>query len=127
MRLRLEIVLLILSLPLLLRPVLPVVAPWMGTNVAFQSSDGGWSDGEVLVKGRDFSDVVALFRSYRTRCARPDSELERTTEKPSPSSLSWWFDDYGDPKWRIRLAAPRAERPRLDDVHDCRIPEAASE
>ena len=122
----LKIVLLIASLPLLLRPVLPDLAPWMGTSVGFQSSDGGWSDGEVLVKGRDFAAITQLFRSYRTRCARPNAKLERTTEKPSPMNLSWWFDSYGDPKWRVPFAAPRPDPPSLEDMSECRIPKGSA-
>ncbi|MCR9093311.1 MAG: hypothetical protein NXI30_03755 [bacterium] len=120
MPLWLKIVLLVVALPISLRPLLPDVAPWLGTSVEFQSSDAGWHDGEVLSKGRDFADVSALFEGYKRRCERPDANLERTVEKPTPLALSWWFDNYDDPKWRVPFAESRAIRLSLEDIRDCR-------
>jgi hypothetical protein len=89
---------------------LVLFAAWMfgafsGTNVQFQSSDGEWSDSEVLLKGRDFEAVLVLFEVYRAKCS-PTAVLQRTSEKPSALSLDHWFNDYSAAKWRVPYAAP---------------------
>lgn len=80
-----------------------------GTDVAFQSSDGNWSDSEVLFKGRDFDSVVIYFELYKITCNAPDARLQRITDKPNISSISWWFDDFDLPKWKVPLAVEYPE------------------
>jgi len=75
------------------------------TNVSFHSSDGAWSDAEVLFKGRDFMAIVPLFELYKIQCAS-SAELLRSTKARR------WYDPRGwfvssNLKWKI----PFAERP----------------
>ncbi len=90
--------------------LLVLVAAWMlggfsGTDVRFQSSDGEWADSEILFKGRSFEMVLVRFELYRARCA-PTAVLERATPEPSWWSFEHWFNNYGQPKWRVPYASP---------------------
>ncbi|HEX5056973.1 MAG TPA: hypothetical protein VFX02_10800 [Gammaproteobacteria bacterium] len=80
-----------------------------GTDVAFQSSDGNWADSEVLFKGRDFDSIVIYFELYKISCNAPDAQLQRVTDKPNIFSMSWWFDDFDLPKWKVPLAMEHPE------------------
>ena len=75
-----------------------------GTNVAFQSSDGDWADSEVLIKGRVFESIVVLFELYKIRCQNPDVVLQRITNEPNILSISRWFDNFNDLKWKVPYA-----------------------
>ena len=82
-----------------------------GTDVAYQTSDGNWADNEVLFKGRNFEGIVFGYELYKIVCNVPDVELQRITEKPNFLKVSWWFDDFESPKWKV----PKAEHhPNLD-------------
>ena len=73
------------------------------TSVSFQSSDGEWADGEVLMKGRDFEAVVVRFQLYRSKC-NASALLQRTTRKPHWFTVEHWFNDYSEPKWLVPYA-----------------------
>jgi hypothetical protein len=72
-----------------------------GTDVVYQSSDGEWSDFECNMKGRNFEFIVLVFESYKIRCQKTNAILQRITRKPRIYNLSWWFDDFNDPKWKV--------------------------
>ena len=74
-----------------------------GTDVAFQSSDGKWSDREVQFKGRDFKTVVTYFEGYRIKCKAPYVTMQRTTLRPEKAH---WFDNYSDAKWAVPYQEP---------------------
>jgi len=107
-------------------PILPNLAPWLGTDLAFQSSDNGWADSEVQFKGRDFDSILSLFAGYKSRCERPDAVLQRTTDRPGPTSFTWWFDDFSQPKWTVPLATPHSAIPDLRMMKDCVIPDGSA-
>lgn len=77
-----------------------------GTDFAYQTSDGNWADNEVLFKGRNFEGIVFGYELYKIVCNAPEVKLERITEKPSLFTVSWWFDDFDSPKWKIPKAEP---------------------
>jgi hypothetical protein len=83
----------------------PWLIPWLGTDVAVRSSDGHWSDSEVLIKGRRFDDLVFLFELYRINCNAPAATLQRTSPWPRPWSREWWFDTRFERKWRVPFVA----------------------
>lgn len=62
--------------------LVPLTSMFSGTSVSFQSSDGRWTDGEVLGKGRKFETVVTLFEAYKIKCNVPEVTLHRVTPKP---------------------------------------------
>ena len=82
-----------------------------GTDVAYQTSDGTWADNEVLFKGRNFEGIVFGYELYKIVCNAPDIELQRITKKPNFLTVSWWFDDFDSPKWKVPVADPH---PNLD-------------
>ena len=76
------------------------------TDVNFESSDGGWADGEVIFKGRDFAIVQATFESYKARCSKPNATLLRTTEE-SPYNIFQWWSYAHEPKWKVPYRAAK--------------------
>ena len=76
------------------------------TDVNFESSDGGWADGEVIFKGRDYAIVQATFESYKVRCGKPDVTLFRTTEENPYNIIQWWSYAH-EPKWKVPYRAPK--------------------
>ena len=94
-----RIALLLALLAALILP--PWLMPWAGTDVAVRSSDGRWSDSEVLIKGRRFEDLIFLFELFRINCNAPGANLQRTTPWPHPWSREWWFDTRFDRRWRV--------------------------
>ncbi len=75
-----------------------------GTDVAYQTSDGKWADNEVLFKGRNFDGIVFSYELYKIVCDTPNVKLERITDKPNIFTVSWWFDDFDSPKWKVLKA-----------------------
>ena len=75
-----------------------------GTDVAYQTSDGTWADNEVLFNGRNFEGIVFGYELYTIACKAPDVQLQRITEKPNFLTVSWWFDDFDAPKWKVPKA-----------------------
>jgi hypothetical protein len=75
-----------------------------GTDVAYQTSDGKWADNEVLFKGRNFDGIVFSYELYKIVCDAPNVKLERITKKPNILTVSWWFDDFDSPKWKVTMA-----------------------
>ncbi len=75
-----------------------------GTDVAYQTSDGKWADNEVLFKGRNFDGIVFSYELYKIVCDVPNVKLERITDKPNIFTVSWWFDDFDSPKWKVAKA-----------------------
>jgi hypothetical protein len=88
------------------------VVGWFGwvsfgaTSVAFESSEGDWSDQEVPLKGRDFTTIAASFERYKTRCGRLSAKLFRTT-KPNLYNVFEWWNYAFDPKWNVPYRAPQ--------------------
>jgi hypothetical protein len=115
-----RIALLLALLTALILP--PWLIPWAGTDVAIRSSDGRWSDSEILIKGRRFEDLVFLFELYRINCNAPAATLQRTTPWPRPWSREWWFDTRFDRKWRV----PYVEDEPADIAHLACSPGASS-
>ena len=72
-----------------------------GPDVTYQSSDGGWTDFECNMKGRDFKIILSSFNAYKEKNNKPGVTLKRVTKKPKIYNLSWWFADFSDPKWEV--------------------------
>ena len=72
-----------------------------GTNVAYQSSDGKWTNREVLMKGHEFEQIVFLFEVYKIECEAPNTTLQRITPKPPWYSPRHYYNNYQDPKWLV--------------------------
>ena len=83
----------------------PTLLPWLGADVAFASSDGGWEDDEILFKGRGFEDLVFLFELYKLKCNASGSSLERLTPYPNPWTYQFWFTNPFAKKWRVPFRA----------------------
>ena len=79
---------------------------FQGTNVVLQSSDGEWADSEVLLKGREFNQLVVLFELYKIKCQRGSAVLQRITEKPRFVNPTSWFGDESNPKWKVPFSLP---------------------
>jgi len=75
------------------------------TNVSFHSSDGAWSDTEVLLKARGFATIVPLFELYKIQCGS-SAELRRSTKARRWYDPRSWFTS-SHPKWKV----PFAEHP----------------
>jgi hypothetical protein len=76
------------------------------TNIAYQTDDGEWADGEILFKGRDFEGIVFGYELYKIVCQKPHLKLQRTTQKPEVWNIEWWFDDFNEPKWLVPYTKP---------------------
>lgn len=85
--------------------VILLIHPYTFTNVRFRSSDGKWADVEVVQKGRVFLNIVVLFELYKIACDRPDSTLQRLTDKPRPGmfSIGYWLNDFSSAKWLVPM------------------------
>lgn len=73
---------------------------FVATNVAFESSEGVWSDSEVLVKGRDYAAVLVSFEQFKKQCGNRTATLYRTT-KTNPFNIFEWWSYANDPKWKV--------------------------
>jgi hypothetical protein len=72
-----------------------------GTDVAFQSSDGGWSGQESMMTGRNFFVMVKSFELYKLKCNKPRVTLQRISAAQDFWKWAWLFDDYDSPKWQV--------------------------
>ncbi len=72
------------------------------TNIQFQSSDGYWHDRELLFKDRNFDSVVVYFELYKLKCDKPNVTIQRVTKPPKSNEIAYWFNDYSEPKWKVK-------------------------
>ena len=76
-----------------------------GTDLAYISSDGKWTDHEILFKGRDFNGIVYFFEEYKIKCNVPNVTLERLRSTSEWYSFSSLFDKDTDIKWKVPLSS----------------------
>lgn len=87
--------------------VLAARAPWNGTAILFQSSDGNWAATEGAGK-RDlgFQGIQREFGDYKRKCGALalGARLQRATPRPPWWNPTSWFDDYSEPQWQVPYA-----------------------
>ncbi|MDD5364368.1 MAG: hypothetical protein PHR30_03450 [Gallionellaceae bacterium] len=69
-------------------------------DVSFESSKGDWADSEILLKGRDFNQIVQMFSEYQNKCAAKDAIMFRTTPINWYNVVAWWSFTH-DTKWKV--------------------------
>lgn len=76
-----------------------------GTDAVYISSDGKWSERQMVYKNREFKDIVSSFEEYKVKCNAPDVTLERLRSKPEWIVLSSWVDNKDDVKNNVPLSS----------------------
>ena len=76
-----------------------------GTDVVYISSDGKWSERQMVYRNREFKDVVSSFEKYKALCNAPDVKLERLRSKPEWIVLNSWVNISNDAKSTIPLSS----------------------
>lgn len=75
-----------------------------GTDVVYISSDGKWSERQMVYRNRTFEDVVSSFESYKVKCNAPDVKLERLRSRPEWIVINSWVNDPNDVKANVPLS-----------------------
>jgi len=99
-----------LSMALLLTLILLAVwLAWVGagtTTAAFESSEGRWSEREILEAKHDFGRIRTSFEEFKQACARPTASMFRTTQRDPLNVVAWW-DYLINPKWALPYRPPQ--------------------
>lgn len=76
-----------------------------GTDVVYISSDGKWSERQMVHRNREFKDIVSSFEEYKNKCNAPDVKLERLRSRPEWIVLSSWVNNQNDMKGSVPLSS----------------------
>ena len=76
-----------------------------GTDVVYISSDGKWSERQMVYRNREFKDIVSSFEEYKNKCNAPDVKLERLRSRPEWIVLSSWVNNQSDTKDNVPLSS----------------------
>ena len=98
-----------IGLVTIVTPILYVVLGVMhlhSPNIKYESSDGGWSDSEIQLKGRNYKSIMAGFERYKEECGLAGVKLVRVTEFKKLNIFAW--PNYiMHPKWELEYREPK--------------------
>ncbi len=95
--------------------LIPVIAlaflniVFCGTDVVYMSSDGKWSERQMVYRNREFKDIVSSFEKYKVMCNATDVQLERLRSKPEWIVLNTWRNLSNDVSLTIPLSSKYLE------------------
>lgn len=92
----------------LLAPVIVIALlniVFCGTDVVYVTSDGKWSERQMVYRNPEFKDIVSSFEEYKVKCNAPDVKLERLRSRPEWIVLNSWVDDQNHIKGSVPLSS----------------------